>query len=71
VFKGYGEEMHIDWWVHSRIKKPCGNGKGREGGDWITTTPFFNDLQGEFIKLKNLYNSRFIKFLGFSISSIN
>jgi hypothetical protein len=39
VCLGCGEVMHIDWWVHSSIKKPCGNEKGK-GGNWITTTLF-------------------------------
>ncbi len=63
--------MHTNWWVFLGIEKPRGNEKGRKGGDWITTTLLLNDLQGEFIKLKNFHNSRFIMFLGFSISSIS
>jgi hypothetical protein len=55
LFKGCGEEMHRDWWALLGIKKPCGDEKGRKGGDWITTTLILNDLQGEFIEFKKLY----------------
>jgi hypothetical protein len=71
LFKGCGDDMHTDWWVLLGIKKPCGNDKGRKGGDWITITLLLNDLQGDFIELKNFCNSRFIKFLRFSISIIS
>jgi hypothetical protein len=56
LLKGCEEEMHLDWWVLSSIKKPCGDEKQTSRVDW-TRGPHafnnlqvhpFNNLQGEF-----------------------
>jgi hypothetical protein len=50
LFKGCGEEINIDWWALSGIKKPCEDDKGREGANhWTMATCIMDNLQDEFI----------------------
>jgi hypothetical protein len=49
VFKGCGEDIHIDWWALSSIKKPCEDDKEIGANHWTMATCIMDNLQEEFI----------------------
>jgi len=49
LFKGCGEEIHIDWWALLGIKKPCEDDQRRGANHWTMATCIMDNLQDEFI----------------------
>jgi len=43
-----GQEMHPNWWLLSRVKKPCVGEEAMLGNDWTTITLSFLQFDGEF-----------------------
>jgi len=48
LFKGCEEEMHLDWWLLSRRKKPCVGEEAMLGKYWTTSTLGLFQFDGEF-----------------------
>jgi hypothetical protein len=48
LFKGCGQEMHSNWWMFLRIKKPCDLEEAIPRINWTVTTATMCNFDDEF-----------------------